>query len=122
MKCVAASTSFAWRPTVTAEKVWISLSFTALIEGRGHVDDHLVSFVRMIDCGEWVPHFVPLVRRNKRCKSWTCHDDDSMSPAVVLKVEDEWLRDTVRMAFHVARRESRRDRTRTNAPGARRGG
>ena len=56
----------------------------------------------MIDCGDGVCHFVAFVHRNKRCKSWTCYDDDSMSPAVVLKVEDGWLRDTVRMAFYVA--------------------
>ena len=85
-----------------AEKVSIPLSFTALIADGRLVDYHLVSFVRMIDFGRGTRHFVALVHRNKRCKSWTCYDDEAVSPAVVLKVEDGWLRDTVRMAFYVA--------------------
>ena len=67
--------------TLTAEQVWIPLSFTALIQDGPQIDYHLVSFVRMID-------FVAFVHRNKRCKTWTCYDDDAVSPAIVLKVED----------------------------------
>jgi hypothetical protein len=42
----------------------------------------------MIDYGERVRHFLAFVHRTKRCKSWTCYDDDAVSPAIVLKVED----------------------------------
>jgi hypothetical protein len=88
--------------TPPTAKVWTPLSFTALIHDRLPVDDHLASFVRMIDYGDGTRHFVAFVHRNKRCKTWTCYDDEAVSPATPLKIEDGWLRDTVRLTFYVA--------------------
>jgi hypothetical protein len=86
-------------------KAWIPLDFRQTVAGGETVRYHLVWVERSV---REPRHYVALVRKEKRCQSWTRIDDTHIAHDWVPTVRDGWLEDSVRIAVYVREDTARR--------------
>jgi ubiquitin C-terminal hydrolase len=81
------------------------LAFERDDAGGSRAKYELVSYVRGTSWttreGATFAHYVALVRKEKRSRTWICYDDDAVTPYARVYVVVGWLGDSVRVAVYL---------------------